>query len=87
LLLPCRDSDGSDVIGVYSKAREFRDDLLSAILDASLDGILAVRLRRGAAGRPVDGDLIAANRRASQFLGRPVEDLVDCRLLEAFPGV
>lgn len=87
LLLPCRDSDGSDVIVVYSKAREFRDDLLSAILDASLDGILAVRLRRGAAGRPVDGDLIAANRRASQFLGRPVEDLVDCRLLEAFPGV
>lgn len=87
LLLPCRDSDGSQVVVVFSKPREFRDDLLSAILDASLDGILAVRILRDAEGRPADGTLTAANRRAAQFLGRSAEDLADCRLMDAFPGI
>ncbi|MCZ0734679.1 sensor domain-containing diguanylate cyclase [Phreatobacter sp. AB_2022a] len=87
LILPCRDSDGSQVIVVFSKPREFRDDLLSAILDASLDGILAVRIIRDAEGRPVDGSLIAANRRAAQFLGRSADDLADGRLIEAVPGM
>jgi diguanylate cyclase (GGDEF)-like protein len=87
LVLPCRDTDGSPVLVVYCKAREFRDDLLSAILDASLDAIVAVQLTRDTDGKPVDGVIIAANRRAAQFAERPVDEMLQTRLLTLFPDL
>jgi diguanylate cyclase (GGDEF)-like protein/PAS domain S-box-containing protein len=85
LILPCRDTDGSSIILVYCKARELRDDLLTTILDASLDGIIAVRLARGTDGEAVDGQIIAANRRASRLFGIPVEDMLSTPLLSVCP--
>jgi diguanylate cyclase (GGDEF)-like protein len=85
LVLPCREADGSSIIVVYCKARELRDDLLTTILDASLDGIVAVRLVRDSDGSAVDGQVIAANRRAAHFVGRPVEDMLATPLLQLFP--
>lgn len=87
LVLPCRDTDGSPIIVVYCSTREFRDDLLSAILDASLDAIVAVRLVRDSDGHPVDGDLIAANKRAAQLVGRPVDEMLAARLLSLYPDL
>jgi diguanylate cyclase (GGDEF)-like protein len=85
LVMPCRDLDGSSIIVIYCKARELRDDLLMTILDASLHGIVAVRLVRDSDGSAVDGQIIAANRRAAHFVGRPVEDMLATPLLVLFP--
>lgn len=86
LVLPCKDTDGSDVLVVYCRIRDFRKDLLGALLDASLDAILAVRILRDARGRPVDGHVIAANRRAAQIAERPLEAFSDARLLNVLPN-
>lgn len=85
LVLPCRDTDGSSIILVYCKARELRDDLLTTILDASLDGIVAVRLVRDPSGAATDGQIIAANRCASRLVGIPVEEMLSSSLRDVFP--
>ncbi|MBL8568577.1 MAG: diguanylate cyclase [Phreatobacter sp.] len=85
LILPCRDADGSTIVVVYCKPRELRDDLLTTILDASLDGIVAMRLVRGTDGAAIDGQIIAANRRAGRLVGRPVEDMLSGSMRTVFP--
>lgn len=86
LVLPCKDSDGGDILVLYCRIRDFRQDLLGALLDASLDAILAVRILRDAAGQPIDGHVIAANRRAAQIADRPLEAFSDARLLNVLPN-
>jgi diguanylate cyclase (GGDEF)-like protein/PAS domain S-box-containing protein len=85
LILPCREADGSSIILVYCKARELRDDLLTTILDASLDGIVALRLVRDTSGEAIDGQIIAVNKRASRLVGVPVEDMLSNSLWNVFP--
>lgn len=85
LILPCRDTDGSPILVVHCRARELREDLLGTILDASLDGIVAVRLIRDGSGRAVDGEVMAANKRAGELLGKPVEEMLATPILTLFP--
>lgn len=76
LVLPCRDTDGEPVIVIIAKPRQFRDDLLAAVLDASLDAIVAVHLIRDDAGIPVDGEFVSVNRRAAEWSGVTVEAML-----------
>lgn len=85
LVLPCRDEDGTPIVVIYSRPRELRDDLLSAILDASLDAIVAVRIIRDDDGRAVDGEFIVANRRAAAFADMPIEVMLGSRVMTVFP--
>lgn len=85
LVLPCRDEDGTPIVVIYSRPREFREDLLSTILNASLDAIVAVRLVRDESGKAVDGEFIVANRRAADFANMPIEMMLATRVMAVFP--
>jgi diguanylate cyclase (GGDEF)-like protein len=85
LLLPCRQTDGTELVVVFCKRRAGPGGLVGALLDASLNGILAVRLVRDGAGEAVDGEVIVANRRAAYFAGRPLEEMTGARVLTLFP--
>jgi hypothetical protein len=76
--VPVVDRDGTRRVVVLNKPQELRDHLLSAVLSASRDGILALRAKRdGTAGsstarssppRPRRRDLPPALRRADRRL-------------------
>jgi len=85
LVLPCHDESGEPVIVVVAKPRLFRDDLLAAVLDASLDAIMAVRLCRDHTGAVVDGEFVAVNRRAAQWVGLTVEAMLQTNVLALCP--
>ncbi|WP_439573667.1 diguanylate cyclase [Phreatobacter sp.] len=85
LVLPCRDEDGTPIVVIFSRPRELRDDLLSAILDASLDAIVAVRIIRDDEGKALDGEFIVANRRAAAFADLPIEVMLGSRVMSVFP--
>lgn len=85
LVLPCHDATGEPVIVIVAKPRLFRDDLLAAVLDASLDAIMAVRLCRDPGGAVVDGEFVAVNRRAAQWSGLTVETMLQTRVLGLCP--
>jgi diguanylate cyclase (GGDEF)-like protein len=85
LVLPCRESSGAPVIVIIAKPRQFRDDLLAAVLDASLDAIMAVRLVRDDSGTPVDGEFVAVNRRAADWNGHTVEGMLQSPVLTLCP--
>mgnify|MGYP001156583074 CR=1 FL=1 len=85
LVLPCRDEAGDPVIVVVAKPRLFRDDLLAAVLDASLDAIMAVRLCRDEGGSVVNGEFVAVNKRAAQWSGLSVEAMLQTSVLGLCP--
>ncbi|KAF0133185.1 MAG: putative diguanylate cyclase [Xanthobacteraceae bacterium] len=85
LVLPCYDEAGQPVVVVVAKPRLFRDDLLAAVLDASLDAIMAVRLCRDEAGKVIDGEFVAVNRRAAQWAGLSVEAMLQTSVLALCP--
>lgn len=87
LVLPCHDEAGDPLIVVVAKPRLFRDDLLSAVLDASLDAIVAVRLCRDTAGNVFDGEFVAANRRAAEWSGLSVEAMLQTTVLKLRPDL
>ena len=62
-------------------------NLLRALLDASPDGIAALRAVRDDGGRIVDAIFLIANRRASDLSGVPLDQVINSRLLVLFPAL
>ncbi|KAA2238108.1 sensor domain-containing diguanylate cyclase [Salinarimonas soli] len=87
LVVPVMDEAGQRLVVVLNKPQELRDNLLSAVLAASRDGILAMRTKRDEAGEIVDCEIVTANTRAAEICGRPCDALVGSSLLTAFPGL
>ena len=87
LVLPTATPNGSIRLVVYNKPREYLDDLLKAVLDASPEGILALRCMRGADGQIEDAMVITANERAAQILGHSVAHLLDRPVLQIIPSL
>ena len=85
LVLPVRADDGSIRLVVFNKPREYKDDLLSAVLGASPDGIMGLRCVRRADGRISDAIVITANQRAVEIVGCSIEAILDRPLLELVP--
>jgi diguanylate cyclase (GGDEF)-like protein/PAS domain S-box-containing protein len=85
LVLPVRADDESIRLVVFNKPREYKDDLLSAVLGASPDGIMGLRCVRGADGRIEDAIVITANQRAAEIVGCSIEAMLDRQLLEVVP--
>ena len=92
-----RTGDGTidHVVVSFSDITEFREathetdtvrGLLSSVLDASPDGVMAFRAVRDDAGAIQDFTWLLVNPRASEIVGRPAEALVGNRLLDVFPG-
>lgn len=87
LILPCRDRDGSDRLVVLVKPREFRADLLDAVLDASRDAIIAIRVTRDADGAVTDGQILAVNRRMAERVNLTVADMRDKSVRAVMPAL
>ena len=85
LVLPVRGENGSLRLVVFNKPREYLDDLLRAVLDASPEGVLGLRCVRSAGGQIEDAMVITANERAAHIIGCSVEDLLDHPILEVMP--
>jgi diguanylate cyclase (GGDEF)-like protein len=85
LVLPVRAEDGSLRLVVFNKPREYLDDLLRAVLDASPEGVLGLRCVRSADGRIEDAMVITANERAADIIGCKVENLLDQPILNVVP--
>ena len=83
--MPVRAEDGSLRLVVFNKPREYLDDLLRAVLDASPDGVLGLRCVRNADGHIEDAMVITANQRAADIIGCTVENLIDHPILEVIP--
>ena len=85
LVMPTRTDDGSLRLVVFNKPREYLDDLLKTVLDASPDGVLALRCMRNAEGRIEDAMVITANELAAGMLGHSAADLLDKPILQLVP--
>ncbi|MED5620273.1 diguanylate cyclase [Ideonella sp. BN130291] len=84
LILPVHDDQGAPWMLVYCAPLESREHLLAAVLDATQDGVLAVRLwKRG--GVADDEWVIAlANGHMAGLIGTPAEELPGQRADQAF---
>src|SRR5436853_6757978 len=71
LVLPVRAQDGSLRLVVFNKPREYLDDLLRAVLDASPEGILGLRCARNADRQIEDATNMTATARVSENIDSP----------------
>ena len=85
LIMPVREQDGSLRLVVFNRPREYLDDLLRAVLDASPEGVLGLRCVRNPNGRIEDAIVLTANQRAADIIGCRVQDLTDRGILEVIP--
>jgi diguanylate cyclase (GGDEF)-like protein len=85
LILPTRASDGRRFLIIYCSLLRFQEDLLSAILESSTSGIVALRAMRDADGAIERALIITANQRASAIAGRPDENLQDTEVRDSLP--
>ncbi|WP_054143828.1 sensor domain-containing diguanylate cyclase [Bosea sp. AAP35] len=77
LIMPATARDGSRLLIVFSRPLQFREELLTTVLDTSPAGIVALRVVRDDEGTIERTVIITANRRAATIAGREGEDLVD----------
>lgn len=85
LLMPTTSADGDRYLVVFSRPLQFREELLTTVLDTSPSGIVALRALRDEGGSIERAVIITANRRASGMAGRPDESLLDCDARETLP--
>lgn len=65
---------------------EMQRGLLSGVLDAAREGIMAFRTQRSSDGKIEDFVLVLANHSAERIVGRPSADMVGRTLLTLFPA-
>ena len=84
-MLPVSIEDGSLRLVVFNKPREYLDDLLRAVLEASPDGIMGLRCVRAPDGGIEDAVVVTASLRAADIVGCSIEKLLDRRILDVIP--
>jgi diguanylate cyclase (GGDEF)-like protein len=77
LILPATARDGSRFLIVFSRPLQFREELLTTVLDTSPSGIIALRAVRDRDGAIASTIIITANRRAAQIAGLGEASLLD----------
>ncbi|HSP24268.1 MAG TPA: diguanylate cyclase [Saliniramus sp.] len=86
LLLPCHDTEGGEVIVSFVKPNGSREELLSAVFQASQDGMIAVRAVRDVDGNIIDGRVVTANDKACEYAGYSAETMIGGSFKRLFPG-
>jgi PAS domain S-box-containing protein len=92
LILPLRDGDEHDagqgelVLLAYNTPLESRQQMLEAVLNATSDGIIALRAIRDAEGRQVDWLVAMVNRQFGELLEPAVENPTGCLVTVAYPA-
>jgi diguanylate cyclase (GGDEF)-like protein len=87
LVLPVSVGAGPLRLVVFNKPREYKQDLLTAVLEASPEGIMGLRCVRTEHGQIVDALVLTANQRMAEIIGYCVADLIDRPLLETIPAL
>jgi diguanylate cyclase (GGDEF)-like protein len=85
LILPVTAATGQNFVMVFTKAVQFREELLAAILDSSENGIIALEAVRGEHGEIEDALVVTANRRACEICGILSDDLVGSSAQTSLP--
>jgi diguanylate cyclase (GGDEF)-like protein len=85
LLLPTVARGGRNVLVVFSRPLQFREDLLNAVLENSPSGIVALRALRNDDGGIERTIIVTANQQAAELTGQPDACLLDCDAREALP--
>lgn len=85
LILPFRRRDGQTAFLALNKPREYNDTLLSSILEASPEGMIALRPILDSKGQMLDATIGSANRRAAEITGWQVDRMRDASLSQIFP--
>jgi diguanylate cyclase (GGDEF)-like protein len=77
LIMPATGRDGRRFLIVFGRPLQFREELLTTVLDTSPCGIVALQAVRDDDGNIERMAIITANRRAATIAGRDGEDLMD----------
>ncbi|MDP3410644.1 diguanylate cyclase [Bosea sp. (in: a-proteobacteria)] len=77
LVMPATSRDGGRFLLVFSRPLQFREELLTTVLDTSPSGIVALRAIRDHEGHIERTVIITANRRAAALAGCEGEGLLD----------
>lgn len=85
LILPTQRRDGGQLLIVFGRVLRFQEDLLTAILQTSTSGIVALRAIRDSGGQIERAVIVTANQRAAAIAGRPEDNLQDCDVRESLP--
>lgn len=84
LILPTTAEDGRRFLIVFSRPLQFREELLTTVLDTSPSGIVAIRVQRDEDGNVDSAIIITANQRAAA-IGGVSDNLHDQELRQALP--
>ncbi|MGL4728241.1 MAG: diguanylate cyclase [Bosea sp. (in: a-proteobacteria)] len=85
LVMPLRTRSGQCFLLVFANVLRFREELLSAILESSENGIIALEAVRDGKGQVTDALIVTANRRASEICGFDQQQLIGASALERLP--
>jgi diguanylate cyclase (GGDEF)-like protein len=85
LLMPTTAANGERFLVAFSRPLQFREELLTTVLDTSPSGIVALRALRDEDGDIEGAIIITANRRAAALAGRADEGLLDCEARDTLP--
>jgi diguanylate cyclase (GGDEF)-like protein/PAS domain S-box-containing protein len=85
LVMPVRAQGGQSFVLVFAHVLRFREELLSAILESSENGIIALEAVRDGDGQIVDALIVTANRRACEICGFDQQHLIGASALERLP--
>jgi diguanylate cyclase (GGDEF)-like protein/PAS domain S-box-containing protein len=85
LVMPVRNRSGQDFLIVFANVLRFREELLSAILESSENGIIALEAVRDVAHQVTDALIVTANRRACEICGFEQHQLIGASALERLP--
>jgi diguanylate cyclase (GGDEF)-like protein len=85
LILPTTGHDGERYLVVFSRPLQFREELLTTVLDTSPCGIVALRAIRDDEGNIERTIIVTANRRAALIAGSEAENLHDTDARTSLP--
>jgi diguanylate cyclase (GGDEF)-like protein len=85
LVLPATAANGERFVIVFTRPLQFREELLTTVLDSSPSGIVALRAIRDDDGNIERTVIVAANRRAAAMAGRDDGSLHDTDARESLP--
>lgn len=86
LALPCRDGENLRIV-TFVRPHGACRELITAVFEASQDGMMAVRAVRNRDGKIVDGQIITANAKACEYAGYSVENMLGASFKRLFPGL
>ena len=85
LILPVQDAQQQRWLIVYNTPLQSRQQLLETVLNATSDGILALRAMRDGDGQVDDWLVVVANRQFCELFGAALDDVIGRPVQQAFP--